>query len=68
MKLRKLTECKKTDCPAVYISDRGTAVVQGIQVAEAEGLTLGAGETAVEVPPDIVLSAVRELRKALQCS
>lgn len=68
MKLRKLSGCEEGDCPAVYLSDRGTAVVQGTQVIETEGLALGEGETAVELPPDIVLAAVRELRKASQCS
>ncbi|HEY0450386.1 hypothetical protein [Actinophytocola sp.] len=80
MKLRKVSGCDLGTCPTVYISDRGTVVVQGNRVLEAENLVLGAGETAVELPPDVVLGAVTELatagsvetvqrlRKALQCS
>ncbi|WP_093422492.1 hypothetical protein [Saccharopolyspora flava] len=64
MKLTKVTECKDDNCPAVYISDRGTAVIQGAVVnPPTEGLTLGAGETAVELPPEVVLSAVEALQE-----
>lgn len=81
MKLRKVSGCDDDECPAVYISDRGTAVVQGDWVPEAEGLTLGQGETAVELPSEVVLGAVlalvetpggaaiaRRLKEALKCS
>ncbi|MBB5158592.1 hypothetical protein [Saccharopolyspora phatthalungensis] len=61
MMLRKVSGCRDDDCPAVYVSDRGTAVVHGAHVPSAEGLTLGEGETAVELPPDIVLDAVTAL-------
>lgn len=61
MKLRKVSGCEDKACPTVYVSDRGTAVVQGDHVHSAEGLTLGEGETAVELPPEIILNAVSEL-------
>lgn len=41
------------DCPTLYWTDRGTAVVQGYLVIDPEALgapALAAGETAVEVP------------------
>lgn len=62
MRLQKVSGCDNGTCPAVYVSDRGTAVVQGTPAAtDAEGLTLGDGETAVELPPEIVLGAVSAL-------
>lgn len=82
MRLLKVSgSCEDEHCPAVYVSDRKTAVVQGDQVTSAEGMTLGEGETAVELPPEIVLDAVTELlrvsdnpewaqrlRRALECT
>lgn len=79
MKLRKVSGCELEDCPTVYVSDRGTAVMQGEPVTGAEGLKLGEGEMAVELPADIVLDAVlalaqsggaeavQRLREALKC-
>lgn len=65
MRLLKVSGCDDNECPAVYVSDRGTAVVQGTPVAtDAEGLTLGDGETAVELPPEIVLGAVIALARS----
>ncbi|MCP2238476.1 hypothetical protein LY41_004331 [Prauserella halophila] len=64
MKLRKVSGCHDGDCPAVYVSDRGTAVVQGTPVAAADGLSLGDGETAVELPPEVVLAAYDALKAA----
>lgn len=64
MKLSKVTECKDENCPAVYVSDKGTAVIQGVPVdVGAEGLTLGDGEAAVELPPEVVLAAVEALQE-----
>lgn len=80
MKLRKVSGCENGTCPAVYVSDRKTAVVQGAPIVHAEGLSLGVGETAVELSPDVVLAAVtalaesssaetvQRLREALKCS
>ncbi|MBB5155003.1 DUF6879 family protein [Saccharopolyspora phatthalungensis] len=64
MRLRKVSGCDDDECPAVYLSDRGTAVIQGERVTEAEGLTLRKGETAVELPPDILLDAVVALAES----
>lgn len=59
MKLRKLTEdCPNRTCPTVYLSDRDTVVFQGNVVVEVEGLQLGAGEQAVELPLEIVRQAL----------
>lgn len=63
MKLRKVSEdaCEQGTCPAVYLSDQGTAIAQGPAVTTAEGLTLGPGELAVELPPDVLFDAVAAL-------
>lgn len=62
MDLRKITTgCDNDDCPAVYLSDRGTVVFQGDAVTRANGLRLGAGEQAVELPLDVVRQALPEL-------
>ncbi|GAB3691797.1 hypothetical protein [Saccharopolyspora tripterygii] len=61
MELRKVSGCEDKTCPAVYVSDLGTAVVQGVHVPEAEGLEFGDGETAVELPAGVVLSAFSAL-------
>jgi hypothetical protein len=66
MKLRKVSGCADKDCPAVYVSDLGTAVVQGDPVIAADGLSLGEGEMAVELPTEIVLAAMRALQGAQQ--
>lgn len=64
MKLRKVSGCDDHECPAVYVSDQGTAVVQGNPVTDAEGLTLGDGETAVDLPLEVILDAVKALADA----
>ncbi|MCP2256269.1 hypothetical protein LY13_005059 [Prauserella aidingensis] len=56
--------CDDKDCPAVYVSDRGTAVVQGFPVKSADGLRLGDGEEAVELPPKVILAAYDALKAA----
>lgn len=62
MKLTKLTNrCDDGECPTVYISDRGTLVAQGDPVSDADGLLLGVGELAVELPIHVVREAVRAL-------
>lgn len=55
MRLTRLrSTCPDTEsCPALYWTDRGTAVVQGYLVTEPEALgapALATDETAVEVP------------------
>ena len=56
-------ECKNGNCPTVYRTDRGTLVVQGYAVDsnEAEGLTIPAGESLVEIPLDVLQDAARAL-------
>ncbi|MBS2545959.1 hypothetical protein KGQ19_03670 [Catenulispora sp. NL8] len=64
MKLTKLADppdCGSDDCPAVYVTDSGTIVVQGDAVSQAEGLRLGAGEQAVEISADLLREALRAL-------
>lgn len=62
MKLRKLNPgCGKVDCPTVYLSDRGTFVFQGNLVTDADGLKLGPGEHAVELPREVVVQVFPEL-------
>lgn len=61
MRLRKVSGCEKNTCPTVYVTDRGTGVAQGIPVTAAEGLTLGPGEVAVELPLDVLRGALRAL-------
>jgi hypothetical protein len=45
-------------CPTLYETDRGTIVVQGLQVTDAEALAdlrdVLDGETAVEVPRELI--------------
>jgi hypothetical protein len=38
----------------VYATDRGTMVVQGAIVTDAEGVNVPDGETLVEVPADLL--------------
>ncbi|WP_436501490.1 hypothetical protein [Actinokineospora sp. HUAS TT18] len=54
-------DCRDEDCPAVYLSDRGTVVFQGDVVSLANGLRLGQGEQAVELPLTVVREAIRAL-------
>jgi hypothetical protein len=46
--------CIGGDCPTVYATDRGTLVVQGAVVPDAEGVNVPAGETLVEVPAELL--------------
>ena len=61
MKVRKVSGCDRTACPTVYISDRGTAVVQGEVVSAADGMTLAPGEQAVELPLSVLIDALPAL-------
>lgn len=65
MLLRKVSGCEKGECPAVYVSDRGTLVFQGAAVTSAEGLRLRPGEQAVELPLHVVRGALPELSGGL---
>jgi hypothetical protein len=46
--------CVGGDCPTVYATDRGTLVVQGSTVRDAEGVNVPDGETLVEVPAELL--------------
>lgn len=63
MELTKISggDCGQGDCPTVHRSDHGTLVFQGDAVRVADGLRLGQGEQAVELPMDVVREAVRAL-------
>ena len=52
--LTQLAGCQGGTCPAVYVTDRGTLVVQGAIVPDAEGVNVPAGETLVEVPAELL--------------
>jgi hypothetical protein len=64
MKLHLIADngCTGGTCPTAYLTDRGTAVVQGYAVDDPEVLAqlgLPAGENAVEVPVELLIEAVR---------
>jgi hypothetical protein len=64
MKLHLIADngCTGGTCPTAYLTDRGTAVVQGYAVDDPEvlaQLALPAGENAVEVPVELLIEAVR---------
>lgn len=57
--------CRNGNCPAVYKTERDTLVVQGWMVVDLDALrTLGLpdGETAVEIPREVLLAAALEIR------
>lgn len=56
--------CPNDDCPTAYLTDRGTAIIQGPNVVDAATLSelgLPAHEGAVEVPVSLLHDAVRGL-------
>jgi hypothetical protein len=61
MRVSKVSGCDDGTCPAVYVSDAGTTVVQGALLPDVEGVALGRGEQAIEMPPDVLLDAVPAL-------
>ncbi|MEU1130814.1 hypothetical protein ABZ383_13295 [Streptomyces sp. NPDC005900] len=50
------TSCDKKDCPTIYLTDRGTVLVQG-GTPTGHGLTIPAHETLVEIPMDLIEKA-----------
>ncbi|MGW0805378.1 hypothetical protein [Nonomuraea sp. NPDC002799] len=52
-------------CPTLYETDRGTIVVQGLRVTDAEALAdlrdVLDGETAVEVPRELITEIARRV-------
>lgn len=64
MKVRKVSaDWDRGNCPTVYLSDSGTVIMQGHPVVAADGLSIGSGEMAVELPLDVVLSAIPTLQE-----
>ncbi|TRV77476.1 hypothetical protein FKN01_15360 [Streptomyces sp. 130] len=60
MKLTRLVgQCDEGECPAIYMTDRGTLAVQGGRLAD-HGLDIPAHETLVEVPVELIRKAVRD--------
>nr|SBO98856.1 hypothetical protein BN4615_P8372 [Nonomuraea gerenzanensis] len=55
-------------CPTLYETDRGTIVVQGLQLTDAEALAdlrdVLDGETAVEVPRELITEIARRVLPA----
>jgi len=50
--------CGTTSCPQVYLSDRGTIVVQGTHVDSAEtDVATATGEVLVEIPMHLFRTA-----------
>jgi hypothetical protein len=55
--IRVAAGCQAGTCPTVYETDRGTYVVQGYVVTDEKALAelgLPAGESAVEVPAELL--------------
>ncbi|MFD3684894.1 hypothetical protein ACFWTE_08775 [Nocardiopsis sp. NPDC058631] len=53
-------------CPAVYLSDTGEFVVQGVGLDDADAAKLQnplPGETAVRISPEVVLAAVERFQR-----
>jgi hypothetical protein len=52
-------------CPTLYETDRGTIVVQGLQLTDLEALAdlrdILDGETAVEVPRELITEIARRV-------
>jgi hypothetical protein len=59
VKLTKISgNCASDDCPAIYVTEAGTVIVQGTLMAGEYGVSLAAGEALVEVPRSIFMEAV----------
>jgi hypothetical protein len=62
VRLTLVGTCDNSTCPAIYESDRGTYVVQGAIVTDAQALSsveLPANETLVEVPKSLLLELAK---------
>ncbi|MFJ6101139.1 hypothetical protein ACIQHY_09060 [Streptomyces sp. NPDC092359] len=60
MKVTKLvSSCDLKDCPTIYVTDRGTPLVQG-EKATDHGLDIPARETIAEIPEQLILDLVRK--------
>ena len=49
--------CGRDDCPAVFMTDRGTLAVQGYIM----DMKVPQGESVVEIPAEVLREAVRAL-------
>jgi hypothetical protein len=47
--------CRDGTCPTIYATDRGTVVVQGYVVTDAD-VTVPEGEALVEIPAELLKS------------
>jgi hypothetical protein len=47
--------CRDGTCPTIYATDRGTVVVQGYTVTDAD-VTVPEGEALVEIPAELLKS------------
>ncbi|MCP3798421.1 hypothetical protein NLX83_04025 [Allokutzneria sp. A3M-2-11 16] len=63
MKAHKIAGCNKADCPTIYITDVGTALAQGTPVDDVDGVALGPGEIAVQLPLQVLKDAVAALEE-----
>ncbi|MBG0817208.1 hypothetical protein [Planomonospora sp. ID82291] len=66
MRLRFLGSTSEAGaCPSLYETDRGTVVVQGLLVTDPEALSglrhVLEGETAVEVPRELLVDIARRV-------
>jgi hypothetical protein len=59
VKLTKLVGCDDGECPAVYLTDRGTYVFQGTRLTE-HGRDIPAHETMAEIPMDLIRKAISD--------
>ncbi|MFJ8335529.1 hypothetical protein [Streptomyces sp. NPDC094437] len=60
MKVTKLVStCDIKDCPTIYVTDRGTFLVQG-ETPTDHGLEIPAHETLVEIPMELIQKAIRD--------
>jgi hypothetical protein len=67
MKLTRIhTNCKPVVCPTLYWTDRGTVVVQGFHVTDAEGVPEPpSGESWVEVPISLLREGLPKMSERL---
>ncbi|MEU0521661.1 hypothetical protein [Streptosporangium sp. NPDC006007] len=66
MRLRFLGSTSEAGaCPSLYETDRGTIVVQGLQVTDADALSdlrhVLAGEAVIEVPRELISDIARHV-------
>ena len=62
--VRGTSNCAGKHCPTIYISDRGSFVIQGEFLAPetVEGIEVGPHEAIVEVPEALIKGLVDQLK------